>query len=488
MRAVTTRRTRGLAGLGALVLTSLIASGLPAWSADAGADPSATPSPSASAEETTGQSAAERRRERAAERKAAARKQADEAERAAADAEEAAREREEAAAVERAAERAAELAEQHAHDAAELVAASKELAAAQADLAVARTALTSARQQLRAARDADAAAQTDLDAAVLTEEKATRDLADVEVRIAEGHDDLGRLAQVAYKSNGSMGELSLVLSSTSPNQLAERLAFLQSVGSAGNAVIADLSVDRADLRNAQARLSATRRAAEEKRSAAAAALAAVGAKERLARSAEQQVDAVVTARQAAFDAAREAAVEDKRRYQVMVTQSGALGSRITELAATMRRAGTRSRGSGSFVLPGTGGVTSAFGPRLHPILNYVKVHTGTDLGIGDGVAYAADSGVVLLTEFNVAYGNMTVIDHGKVGGLRIATLYAHQSAIGVEPGDPVDKGQAIGIIGSTGYSTGPHLHFEVRVDGEPLDPTPFLEDAELPTRTFRAPR
>jgi murein DD-endopeptidase MepM/ murein hydrolase activator NlpD len=60
-------------------------------------------------------------------------------------------------------------------------------------------------------------------------------------------------------------------------------------------------------------------------------------------------------------------------------------------------------------------------------------------------------------------------------------MYAHQSAVGVKPGDRVVKGQAIGVVGSTGYSTGPHLHFEVRVDGEPLDPAPFLEDAPLPT-------
>jgi murein DD-endopeptidase MepM/ murein hydrolase activator NlpD len=63
----------------------------------------------------------------------------------------------------------------------------------------------------------------------------------------------------------------------------------------------------------------------------------------------------------------------------------------------------------------------------------------------------------------------------------MTTLYAHQAAIGVKPGDHVLKGQAIGVIGSTGYATGPHLHFEVRIDGEPLDPAPFLEKAKLPT-------
>jgi murein DD-endopeptidase MepM/ murein hydrolase activator NlpD len=133
------------------------------------------------------------------------------------------------------------------------------------------------------------------------------------------------------------------------------------------------------------------------------------------------------------------------------------------------------------VRPGLGVVTSPFGPRFHPILHYVKVHTGIDFAAADGIAYAADDGVVLFTEYNTAYGNMTVIDHGTVGGLHMTTLYAHQAAIGVKPGDRVVKGQAIGVIGSTGYATGPHLHFEVRIDGQPIDPAPFLAKAKLPT-------
>jgi murein DD-endopeptidase MepM/ murein hydrolase activator NlpD len=167
---------------------------------------------------------------------------------------------------------------------------------------------------------------------------------------------------------------------------------------------------------------------------------------------------------------------------VLIAYSGELGSRITDLAARYARSDDPPQGTGKFVRPGTGEVTSPYGPRFHPILHYVKVHTGLDLGAGDGIVYAADDGVVLLTEYNTAYGNMTVVDHGKVGGLRLTTMYAHQTAIGVKPGDEVLRGQAIGVIGSTGYSTGPHLHFEVRVDGEPLDPAPFLEKAPLPSQ------
>jgi len=125
-------------------------------------------------------------------------------------------------------------------------------------------------------------------------------------------------------------------------------------------------------------------------------------------------------------------------------------------------------------------VTSPYGMRMHPILHYVKLHTGIDFAAADGISYAADDGVVIITEFNVAYGNMTVIDHGTVGGVHMTTLYAHQAAFGVHPGDRVVKGQPIGVIGETGYATGPHLHFEVRINGSVVNPAPYLTNAPMP--------
>jgi murein DD-endopeptidase MepM/ murein hydrolase activator NlpD len=456
MRAVPMRPATATVVALAAAVSVLLASGLPASAADP------TPSPSPSATGDTGDrkgdsnSAETRRGERAdAEARATAAAELAEAKR--------------------------EQAEHDAHEAAALVAASKALAEAKADLVVAQQALKTARAELLAAEAADEAAQAELNAAVLAEQRATRDLSAVETRIAVRERDLGRLARAAYQTNGAMGEWAIVLASTTPNQLADRLAFLQSVGSAGNSVLAQLREDRADLVNAQATLTAARHRQEQARAAAAIALTAVSSKAMMARAAEKQVNAVVVAREAALEEAKKAALEDRRQYQVLVAYSGALGSRIVDLAAKLAKGPQPPKGTGEMVLPGTGEVTSPFGPRFHPILHYVKVHTGTDFGAGDGIVYAADDGVVLFTEFNTAYGNMTVVDHGKVGGLRITTLYAHQAAVGVKPGDRLTKGQAIGVVGSTGYSTGPHLHFEVRIDGEPLDPAPFLEKAALPT-------
>ena len=131
------------------------------------------------------------------------------------------------------------------------------------------------------------------------------------------------------------------------------------------------------------------------------------------------------------------------------------------------------QGTGNFTHPLDGVITSPFGMRYHPILHYTKLHTGTDFA-GGSVIHAADDGRVLMTVVSTAYGNFTVIDHGMVDGKHLTTAYAHQARFLVRPGDVVHKGDPIGIVGQTGYATGPHLHFEVRENGTVVDPVTFL--------------
>jgi murein DD-endopeptidase MepM/ murein hydrolase activator NlpD len=116
-------------------------------------------------------------------------------------------------------------------------------------------------------------------------------------------------------------------------------------------------------------------------------------------------------------------------------------------------------------------VTSGFGPRRHPISGGTRLHSGVDIGAPSGAPItAADAGVVVMAGSSGGYGNWTLIDHG--GGL--ATGYAHQSSIGVTRGQHVSRGAVIGRVGSTGASTGPHLHWEVRVNGTPVDPMRYV--------------
>lgn len=135
--------------------------------------------------------------------------------------------------------------------------------------------------------------------------------------------------------------------------------------------------------------------------------------------------------------------------------------------------GDQAYAGGDFCWPSASStrVTSEFGMRYHPILKVNKLHTGIDIGAASGTkVLAANKGTVIKAGWNNSYGNVVMVDHG--GG--IVTLYAHNSKLLVKTGDVVAKGQAIALVGSTGNSTGPHIHFEVRVNGEYQNPRNWL--------------
>lgn len=128
-------------------------------------------------------------------------------------------------------------------------------------------------------------------------------------------------------------------------------------------------------------------------------------------------------------------------------------------------------------VPGYTRITSKYAMRVHPITGQYKLHTGVDIGAPEGANFvAANDGIVVKAERNPAYGNMVIIDHG--GG--ISTLYAHGSEILVQVGQTVKRGEAVLKVGSTGYSTGPHAHFEVRINGITTDPLPYITNGLIP--------
>lgn len=139
-----------------------------------------------------------------------------------------------------------------------------------------------------------------------------------------------------------------------------------------------------------------------------------------------------------------------------------------EIAALQRSDG---EAPGVLTWPINGIVSSPFGYRIHPILGVKKLHTGIDINgsTGQPIVAAADGEVILAQTYG-GYGRAVVIDHG--GGM--ATLYAHQSKLGVSVGQTVVRGEVIGFVGCSGSCTGPHLHFEVRLGGVPVDPMQYL--------------
>lgn len=133
--------------------------------------------------------------------------------------------------------------------------------------------------------------------------------------------------------------------------------------------------------------------------------------------------------------------------------------------------GTPVIGKGEMIWPVKGVITSPFGYRMHPIYGRQILHSGIDIGVDYGTPVkAALGGVVLEADWMSGYGNTVVIDHGK----GLMTLYGHNQKLAVKQGDQVKQGDIIAYAGSTGNSTGPHVHFEIRVNGEAVDPTLYL--------------
>ncbi len=165
--------------------------------------------------------------------------------------------------------------------------------------------------------------------------------------------------------------------------------------------------------------------------------------------------------------------ELSREIEEYERQNRELEETSREIGSLIRRQGSsgQSLGTGTFVKPALGWISSRFGYRRHPIFKRVIFHSGIDIAAkhGDKIR-AADSGTVIFSGRKGGYGNVTIIDHGN----NLSTLYAHQSRLIVSEGENVRQNQLIGYVGQTGYSTGPHLHFEVRKNGTPVDPLQYL--------------
>jgi murein DD-endopeptidase MepM/ murein hydrolase activator NlpD len=247
-----------------------------------------------------------------------------------------------------------------------------------------------------------------------------------------------------------------------------------------------LDAARRDLEDQESKAREAKRVAAEERDRVAQLRAAADAEREQARAAEQQEQQVIEgirARKAEFEA-EYSAVQAEIQAQIAASLSRGNPTPAPQAGGPAPRPapgpgpapgpapgpGATERG-GRFLLPVEGRIGSGFGPRVHPIYGSTRMHTGVDIGAPSGAPIrAADDGVVVMAGWNGGYGNWTLIDHG--GGL--ATGYGHQSSIGVSRGQRVSRGEVIGRVGSTGASTGPHLHWEVRVNGNPVNPMAWI--------------
>lgn len=277
-------------------------------------------------------------------------------------------------------------------------------------------------------------------------------LAKAEENLAERSHILNKRMRDIYK-NGQVNYLDVLFGASDFNDFVTRMDILKRVARQDVSLVQKVKAERQLIADKKNELESDRAAILELQKAAEEKKRVIAAHKR-----EQQdyLDAAVSERDTAERAYNELQ-ENSRQIERMIRQSS--------------RGGGAATGSGAMLWPASGPITSPFGWRTHPIFGTARFHSGIDIGAdyGDTVV-AADSGVVIFADWMGGYGKAVIVDHGN----GISSLYAHNSELLVSEGQTVAKGQAISRVGSTGYSTGPHLHFEVRQGGSPVDPTGYL--------------
>lgn len=316
-------------------------------------------------------------------------------------------------------------------------------------------------------------------------EQKTEELAQAELDLQEKSDLFATRIRVMYE-NGDITYLDVLLESNDLEDMMSRMTIISNIMDYDKKVVAEFKAAKEDIELKKTELEADQKEqktyqdslqsqyhdldaqADEQKAILAELNSNVDAKkaeEEKMQAEQESINSEIARLSAeAAKAAKEAAERAARAARAAKTSSG------SSTAATYSEP---SSGTFTWPLPGygSGAITSPYGYRIHPITGKRKLHAGVDLGAPKGTQIvAAASGTVVKSYMSSSYGNYTVISHGN----GIMTAYAHQSKRLVSEGDTVSAGQVIGTVGSTGNSTGNHLHFEVYVNGSTVNPMKYF--------------
>lgn len=379
-------------------------------------------------------------------------------------------------------------------------------AQAKLDQARARLALTRKELAVAKAKDLEQAAKL---------RKAKSDLAKAKARVVLGQKNLdaetalaGTMIRDQYQQQDNLLPIAVLVDASSLEDLQTRLQWSTTLFDTTQAQLDKLTVIQQRLTAERARQAALEAQVAADRRAAATALRTKRTLEQRAAAEEATVRRLLSKRQAIEQAATDEVAQDKARYTQLTQERASVEQRIAariaqakaaaakkaaaERAAAARekakKAGKTHRSSSrksshhsshsssasaghGFSFPVSAPITSPFGMRFHPVLHYWKLHDGTDFGAGCGTAIRAPyPGRVAERYYNAGYGNRLMIDHGYVDGRYVTTGYNHAISYTVHVGEHVHAGEIIGYVGTTGFSTGCHLHLMVWLDGRVVNP------------------
>lgn len=289
-------------------------------------------------------------------------------------------------------------------------------------------------------------------------EQLKEDIKKLEEDIASNEEILGDRLKV-INNNYTLGYLKVILSSNSISDFLNNVYIVQEVVAQDKQMLKDLESDKSEIEGKKATLDKNKEEAKV-------------IKDELIKDKESL---------------EEDKSELKKLKKELVNEEEALEEKLQKIAAENAKASNDSNSSksnssnstnsntvisnGSWPVPGYSTISSPFGYRIHPVLGVKKLHTGIDIPAPTGTpAVAVASGTVIYSGVQGSYGNTVMIRHDN----GLVSLYAHNSSLVVQVGDKVKKGQVVTKIGSTGRSTGPHLHFEIRVNGTPQNPLNYL--------------
>lgn len=279
----------------------------------------------------------------------------------------------------------------------------------------------------------------------------------VELKIAESHivdkkDTLNARLRVMYKT-GSVGYLEVLLGSNDFGDLMTRVDTVRKIFLHDTSMIKFLVEQKNIIEQTKQDLEIYQNRLKQK----------VNEKE--------AAQANLNVKMGELGAAKKELAADHKALEAQEDALKAEADKITKILAKMKVTQKYVGGVMSWPVPSSSRITSPFGYRIHPILKTKKLHTGIDIGVpSNNSVISAQGGTVIHSGWLGGYGKTLIIDHG--GG--IATLYAHNNTLLVGVGAKVSRGQSIAKSGSTGLSTGPHLHFEVRVNGQYVDPMKYV--------------